>query len=617
MATQLLFLPQIAFASGVFAPGARARFFLSGTTTPVTVYLDTGYSTEAPSPLVADATGRFPQVFYNGPDDVRCTITTATDASIADIDPVIMANGVGETGFWVDDVAALLISDLSEAVEGDYVRTRAEGFSYEVAASDATDHQVTTAGGVKLYVLLIGGGHNVLAWGARRAEDDPTFDNSDVFDALTNYINSGAGDGSQRNILFPPGLYNHSRVFRVTQSRVYLQGLGSLSGSASFSPQMATGAHLCYTANDGGVGVDIGREPGNGFLYHFQCSNMRFGATGIDNKNQTIMRMRGCSEYYFDNVSWVTGNVLLEMAGCGIGHISGYYMSESTEAHILVSDQAGYEPFQATADTWFTNGNMWMGADALLKITGRFASRISFRDSWWERSKHMIVCSPNVDAVSSVERILFDNVTFQQDATYGAVDRTGWLLYAEASQSFINRQLRLDNWTFRDCNVDASGGLSGAAIEYVKGVNVSVNSFLAQLYLERNRFSGSGGYAVLASDTSASTANSLGSFIVSPITWVASGFRLQRLDFEFGRWAFKGNGITLPQTAPSSFVDADGQLWWNTSSSSLRVTKSGVGEHVALRAAGQSDSTATDVAALVTDFNNLLAKLRASGVIAT
>jgi hypothetical protein len=34
---------------------------------------------------------------------------------------------------------------------GDIIRTRAEGFSYEVAPSSATDHHVTTAGGVKLY----------------------------------------------------------------------------------------------------------------------------------------------------------------------------------------------------------------------------------------------------------------------------------------------------------------------------------------------------------------------------------------------------------------------------------------------------------------------------------
>ena len=63
-------------------------------------------------------------------------------------------------GVWLDDVAAIKLDETlsygpgaSGVAEGDYVRTRAEGFSYQVAASGATDHHLTTAGGVKLKVL--------------------------------------------------------------------------------------------------------------------------------------------------------------------------------------------------------------------------------------------------------------------------------------------------------------------------------------------------------------------------------------------------------------------------------------------------------------------------------
>jgi hypothetical protein len=58
------------------------------------------------------------------------------------------------------DVATLLAdtslaygSGVSEVASGDIVRTREEGFSYEVAASGVSDQHITTAGGVKLYVL--------------------------------------------------------------------------------------------------------------------------------------------------------------------------------------------------------------------------------------------------------------------------------------------------------------------------------------------------------------------------------------------------------------------------------------------------------------------------------
>ena len=42
-----------------------------------------------------------------------------------------------------------------------------------------------------------------------------------------------------------------------------------------------------------------------------------------------------------------------------------------------------------------------------------------------------------------------------------------------------------------------------------------------------------------------------------------------------------------------------------------------IGFPEAPQAAAQADSTATDVAGLVTDFNSLLAKLRAAGIIKT
>lgn len=56
-------------------------------------------------------------------------------------------------------------------VAGDIVRTRAEGVSYEVAASGATDQHVTTAGGVKLYALT--GAVTVLG-GASESHSDGT-----------------------------------------------------------------------------------------------------------------------------------------------------------------------------------------------------------------------------------------------------------------------------------------------------------------------------------------------------------------------------------------------------------------------------------------------------------
>ena len=58
---------------------------------------------------------------------------------------------------------------------GSYVTTRAEGFAYQVAASGAVDQHVTTAGGVKLYVLPGKSGYDIRAFGAPcNGSDDDT-----------------------------------------------------------------------------------------------------------------------------------------------------------------------------------------------------------------------------------------------------------------------------------------------------------------------------------------------------------------------------------------------------------------------------------------------------------
>lgn len=76
-------------------------------------------------------------------------------------------------GPWLDTVSALLADTAltyttgqpETVTAGGIVRTRAEGFSYAVAPSGATDHHVTTAGGVKLYVLPIASDFYASAFG--------------------------------------------------------------------------------------------------------------------------------------------------------------------------------------------------------------------------------------------------------------------------------------------------------------------------------------------------------------------------------------------------------------------------------------------------------------------
>lgn len=85
----------------------------------------------------------------------------------------------------LDDVAALLADTFLDysvnVTAGDIVRTSEEGFSYTVAASGAVDEDITTAGGVKLYVTGAAEGWNIEAFGAI---GDGATDNAAIFTAV-------------------------------------------------------------------------------------------------------------------------------------------------------------------------------------------------------------------------------------------------------------------------------------------------------------------------------------------------------------------------------------------------------------------------------------------------
>ena len=102
-------------------------------------------------------------------------------------------------GIWLDDVATLLadttltytVGQPSTVVVGDYVRTRKEGFAYQVAASG----DVTTAGGIQLDVMAGPSGYNVKAFGA-------------VGDGVTNdTVAIQAAISASLTVKFPDGVY--------------------------------------------------------------------------------------------------------------------------------------------------------------------------------------------------------------------------------------------------------------------------------------------------------------------------------------------------------------------------------------------------------------------------
>jgi len=95
------------------ATGAKAYFYLGGTTTPLVVYQDAAESVPHPTPVRADASGRWPQVFipYTTSFDEKVIAYGGTQLSyfqqIPNVDPVRAAdqtvdeNQLLQTGDWI------------------------------------------------------------------------------------------------------------------------------------------------------------------------------------------------------------------------------------------------------------------------------------------------------------------------------------------------------------------------------------------------------------------------------------------------------------------------------------------------------------------------------------
>lgn len=85
-------------SNGTFLANCTATFFLTGTTTPATVYADGTLTTPLANPVTADASGTFVAVYLDPAVVYRVQIKTSTGTLISDTDPVVPAPGLTQSG---------------------------------------------------------------------------------------------------------------------------------------------------------------------------------------------------------------------------------------------------------------------------------------------------------------------------------------------------------------------------------------------------------------------------------------------------------------------------------------------------------------------------------------
>lgn len=109
--------------------GAKARFFDAGTTTPRTVYTDQSETVPHPSPLIADASGRWAQAFVSG-GPVKVVVTQSDDSTGYTLDPCekVAASGAGASAISFTPSVDLPFDNVQDAIEG-AAASAASGFT--------------------------------------------------------------------------------------------------------------------------------------------------------------------------------------------------------------------------------------------------------------------------------------------------------------------------------------------------------------------------------------------------------------------------------------------------------------------------------------------------------
>jgi len=189
------------------ASGATFNLLKAEALTPITDALTAATAADAATANLAALAAGAP-LFASLADGEAAT--ASGDVFMVSTTPgvAVYENSSGSGSFlgWLGELlfgnaAELIASTLTGYSTGQAIRTREDGFSYIVAASGATDHHVTTAGGVKLYVKPgASGRYNIKAFGAK---GDGTTDDSAAIQSAVDLGKSSTGI----TIFFPRGAW--------------------------------------------------------------------------------------------------------------------------------------------------------------------------------------------------------------------------------------------------------------------------------------------------------------------------------------------------------------------------------------------------------------------------
>ena len=170
MPEALLYSPifQVVDANGNPYSGAKAFFYLTGTTTDATVYEDDGLTTPHSQPVVADASGAFDPIYLDYSVTYKLVLKDSSDQTIRTIDPIPVSAPTDDPQFTTIELGHASDTTISRgaagfiAVEGKRVPSPASQAQYDMLVRGATEWERLAIGSNGQVVKVVSGAP---AWG--------------------------------------------------------------------------------------------------------------------------------------------------------------------------------------------------------------------------------------------------------------------------------------------------------------------------------------------------------------------------------------------------------------------------------------------------------------------
>lgn len=370
--------------------------------------------------------------------------TSATAASLS------ATQAAQYDGIWLDDVTALLADTTltytagqpSTVVVGDYVRTRKEGFAYQVASSG----DVTTAGGIQLDVMVGSNGYDPMSFGAT---GDGVADD-------TSFVSLAVQKG---NVDLSSGYFKTTTTITLPRETRTLYGKGT--SDLLFSPSAAPDSAFYLERIDGTSGLVIFDNvaavtdvvDAGAFL---EVAETRVAAGAFVVGAYDIARLQGCiiknsgTGYWRNMVRSVNaGGVLVSQTTAANFNNTTAQANVNTSAIAIINDNADANVIRA----------------------------LHWDQSYTQRFQHAVY----VNTVNSVESVYlgqgemvghFYGVLLQGSGKLGALHING--THMDCITSNVRSETGTTLNVFRATGHDLRLGANGAALDNL-GINVRLN----------------------------------------------------------------------------------------------------------------------------------------------